>query len=442
MSTSGSRARASDRKAAATGAPPRSRFVRGSILGAAVAQASAQKLAVLAQQPFRSLSDREQAAQQLDDDLARLLFQTCGTLRGAALKLAQALATEQELVPEAYRTELARASYRAPPIHRALVQRILRGELGGLSLFHRFDLVPFAAASLGQVHEATDHAGQSLAVKIQYPGIAETITADFALLRTALGPTRFSRVLASCSGELLARLGEELDYQCEAGHTGWFRDHLALPRVLVPRVHPALTTRHVLTTDRLDGQHLDEWLAAGRSRMQRDSYGQLLVDLFHHCVFDLGRIHADPNPGNYLFRDDHQLALLDFGCVRAIEPGMAAAFQRLVAHPDPTPDTFVEMHSALGVHYRRDVPPGELREFLRDWGAWLTAPYREPTFDFGESHEHFARGATLGKAAHRFVDRYDGPFVYFARSHHGLLRLLQRLGARVRLRRAALRTMA
>ncbi|MBN2195097.1 MAG: AarF/ABC1/UbiB kinase family protein [Polyangiaceae bacterium] len=408
-------------------------FVRGSILGAAVARASTQSLGLALTQPFRSEAGRERAAAATDKQIARELFAACGVLRGTALKLLQVLAMEADLLPETYRAEFAAASYRAPPLNRALARRILVAELAVPEcLFAAFSLTPFAAASIGQVHAATSHDGEALAVKLQYPNIADGIRGDVALLRGLLRPTRSGSVFAACFAELEARLAEELDYRCEANHTEWFRHHLRLPGVVVPRVTRALSTQRVLTTTRLGGVHLDQWLATHPSQAARDHYGQLFVDLFHHCVFELGRLHADPNPGNYLFLPGGGLGLLDFGCVRQLAPTFGEGLRRIMA-PNRRPGDVAEAHRCLGVHYRRDLPQAELGSFLVRWGAWLNEPYRVERFDFGAADDYFARGSAMRSELSHCLERYDGPFLFFGRAHQGLMRTLQRLGAKVRL---------
>src|SRR5512133_617655 len=261
-------------------------LVRGSILGAAAARAGAKKATLAIAQPFRSKTSQLEASEQTDQELAELLFETCTKLKGVSLKIAQVLATESELLPLAYRQELARACDQVPPINRALAHKIVVSELGAPNeLFAKFELEPFAAASLGQVHAAVSHSGQALAVKIQYPGVARGVSSDLAMIRAVLRPTRFGRQFAACFDEVAARFEEELDYEREAANTMWFRQHLRLPGVVVPAVHSDLSTRRVLTTTRLRGKPIEAWLATNPPHSERQRFGQLLVDLFHHCTF-------------------------------------------------------------------------------------------------------------------------------------------------------------
>ncbi len=414
---------------------PRGSFVRGSILGAAVARASTKKAAQVLVQPFRSERGRASAKRQSEEQVARVLFDACSALRGTPLKLAQVLATERELLPEAYREQFSMASHRVEPINRALVGKILRVELGDPSTrFRHFVDVPFAAASLGQVHAATALNGDALAVKLQYPGVGDGVATDLRLVKAMLRPTQLGPLFESCLGELHERLTEELDYRCEAANTEWFREHLRLPDVIVPRVYSEYTTKHVIATERLAGAHAAEYVATQPSQQERNRFGQLLVDLFHHSVFDLQRFHADPNFGNYLFRDDGQLGLIDFGCVRRLDTQFVGALRRFFALQRVDGESVEQLHAALGVQYRADTPKSELEDFLLRWRQWLLKPYRSEVFDYARNQDYFERGFAMGNEARRFLGQYEGAFLYFGRAHHGLQRLLQTLEATVRMR--------
>lgn len=416
------------------GISARTLFTRGSILGKAVTRASASQLKHAITQPFRNEHARAQAAQRTDEQTAHILFEACGSLRGTALKLAQVLAMEPELLPEAYRKEFSRAAHRAPPINRALVRKIIETELGSTEKrFEAFENTPFAAASLGQVHAATSHSSQQLAVKIQYPGMAESVRADLAAFRLLMRPSRLSKVLESSVQELRVRLEEELDYLHEAEQTKWFRDKVGLAGVVVPRVYADLTTSHVITTERIAGTHLTDWLASNPSQQVRNHYGQLLADLFHHCVFELHRVHADPNFGNYLFREDSRLGLLDFGCVRQLTPEFVEVLRQFFGASPMSALDVEQLHARLGIRYRKDVPAQARLDFLARWGELIAQPYRTSSFDFGNNDAYFAHEATMSQEARRYVEHFDGSFLYVGRAHHGLQRLLQALGASVRM---------
>ncbi len=414
---------------------PRGAIARGAVVGTAAMKASAKQAQFMVAQPFRSEQGRARAAEQTDEQIAGILFNACSALRGTPLKLAQVLATEYEMLPPAYCEQFARATHDALPIDRALVRRVIKAELGDWHAhFAEFSDVPFAAASLGQVHAASSHSGQPLAVKVQYPGVADGVASDLRLVRAVLAPTRWSQLFESCVDELRARLGEELDYMREAEHTDWFRTRLSNRWLRIPEVLRAHSTRRVLVTERLSGQHLGSWLATNPSRELREHYAQLLVDIFHQSVFELQCIHADPNEGNYLFDASGQLGLLDFGCVRRLDARAIDALRRAHLLEGDDPQAMARIHLDMGMRYRADVPSDELRGFLVSWSSWLSEPYRAERFDFGAS-DFFERGSTLGREARRLIESCDGSFLYFGRAQQGLFRLLQILGVAVRMPR-------
>jgi predicted unusual protein kinase regulating ubiquinone biosynthesis (AarF/ABC1/UbiB family) len=184
------------------------------------------------------------------------MFKGLGLLKGTALKMAQQLSLDLDLLPEAVCRELVRSYHQVPPINRALVRQVIQKELGRPpeKKFAYFDANAFAAASPGQVHAAGDHGGTPLAVKIQYPGIAKSIDSDLGLLRQVLRPMIRSDQLLPILNEMAARLHEEVDYCKEAENQAYFGGHLDLQGVRIPFVHPDLSTATVPTTTRLPGR--------------------------------------------------------------------------------------------------------------------------------------------------------------------------------------------
>jgi aarF domain-containing kinase len=206
-------------------------------------------------------------------------------------------------------------------MHYALVRELLRDELGGEpeEVFSAFEREAFAAASLGQVHRARLRGGEAAAVKVQYPGIGRAIRADLRLLVPLLLPVRLGR-----DGESLKALMEyvrtaverETDYEREAAiqerARGLLRDE---DGIVVPRVFAAHSTKRVLSTELLDGVHLDVLLRAGPSQAERDRWGEKLMRSWYR-LFYAGRMdQIDWNAGNFLFLPDGRLGLLDFGAV-------------------------------------------------------------------------------------------------------------------------------
>jgi predicted unusual protein kinase regulating ubiquinone biosynthesis (AarF/ABC1/UbiB family) len=359
-------------------------------------------------------------------------------LRGAALKIAQFLSLEADLLPESIAGHLSRACHRVPPMGPAFVRDELQRQLGSKAhSFATFDWTPFAAASLGQVHAATLADGTAVAVKIQYPGMPATVRADLRTLRRAVavwsGHDRYRRAL----DEIEVRLLEECDYALETEALQWFGEQLAVDGVRVPRVHAALSSSRVLTTQRMHGLHVDQWLATGPAASARNLAAQRLFDVFRQSTRQLGRLHADPNPGNILFGDSAEVTLLDFGCTRRIgadyQDIVDRIFHAAVAGDDEAAhavyrDMGLFGHCSPQEAWRID------RESLKPFRDWLAIPFLAGQHDFGADQDFVPEGR------HRFMNLLRAhalvgirpEFVLVNRTLYGLYRMFERLGARVR----------
>ena len=279
----------------------------------------------------------ELVAAEVQARTAAQLFQTLGELKGGAMKLGQALSAMEAVMPaelaEPYRAALVRLQEAAPPLPVAVVHGVLADELGSgwRDEFVSFEDRPAAAASIGQVHRAEWHDGTPVAVKVQYPGAAEALTADLGQLdRVAplakLGaPTIDFRALF---GQLRDRLLEELDYVREAEAQEAFvaafgdDDDIVVPRVLAARPR-------VLVTEWLDGRPLAEVIDSGTGA-ERDRVGLLLLRLLLSGPARAGRIHGDPHPGNFRLLPDGRLGVLDFGSSEPMPRGWPPALGELL----------------------------------------------------------------------------------------------------------------
>jgi predicted unusual protein kinase regulating ubiquinone biosynthesis (AarF/ABC1/UbiB family) len=451
-----------------TQAPRTGRLRRSAIAGVAVARAGMAHLSHKAQGLARSDAQQEKALTAHEARLGRILFGALNQLKGTALKASQLLSMELGFLPDGMRAELARAHYQATPLNRALVIKLLRQEFkqSPQELFAQFEPHAFAAASLGQVHAATLHSGEAVAVKLQYPGMAASVRSDMALIRSLLqavmasakgsGASSGARsgglpsraIIANVMADIEEKLSEELDYLHEASQLVWFGQQLMGPEklqgVVVPLPVMAFTSPRVLTMQRLHGLHLDEWLRTQPSQARRDHFGQLLFDTFMHCTFALHRLQADPHPGNYLFMDGAradepgQLGLLDFGCTRQMNPdfcaGVASAWSALLC----TPSDATRLHQAylqLGM-----VSPGlsqhkfqtRLMPALADLQRWQTQPFATDMFDFGQHPPPPRMSPQQRHQTLPLMHAIPPDLPYFDRAYLGLMQLLRALGARVR----------
>lgn len=417
---------------------PEGRLARAKVAGAAAVKLGIGQLGHRVKRPFLSESGRQEARAALDDRNASLLFDALSQLRGTALKAAQMLSLEVELLPEAYRRELEKSCHQVPPLNRVLVRKVMLEEFGQPpeALFARFDAEAFAAASLGQVHAATLHDGTPVAVKIQYPGIHVAIDSDMALMRQFARGLPNSRVVLQSLEEIHARLREEVDYRQEADNTLWFKRHLRLDGVAVPAPVPDRCGVRVLTTRLAGGLHLEPWLKTNPDQSARDRAGQCLYDVFVHSALKLRRLHADPNPGNYLFQPDGSVTVIDFGCVKTMSERFVETLPRvLMAYRDDDPDALFRAYGDLGMLQRTDAER-LYGEILRPFGRWLVEPLQEEHFDFGRHSDYTARGQEFihGLSKLSGLERLADEFIFFDRTIYGLCKLFERMGARVRIR--------
>jgi predicted unusual protein kinase regulating ubiquinone biosynthesis (AarF/ABC1/UbiB family) len=264
-------------------------------------------------------------------------------MKGALMKIGQMASYLDHGLPEPLRLALRGLQADAPPMSAELAASVVTAELGlpPQDVFLEWDPQPIAAASIGQVHRAITRHGRAVAVKVQYPGVAEAIASDLGnadLLFGALGLAFPGLDPAPITAELRARLTEELDYRNEAANqqlfTGYFAEH---PFIHVPRVLPELSTERVLTTELVQGATFTEVL--GWPAAERDRIGEILFRFVFGSLYRLHAFNGDPHPGNYLFHPDGRVTFLDFGLVRRFLPDEVATFRRMVTemviHRDP-----------------------------------------------------------------------------------------------------------
>jgi hypothetical protein len=255
-----------------------------------------------------------------------------GRMRGAAMKLGQMLALDPGTVLPPEMTQVLAAlgadAPHMPPKQLRAVLDAAWGE-GWYSRFARFDVRPFAAASIGQVHRAVTREGETLAVKVQYPGVRASIDSDLdnlaALLRLP-GLLPRGMDLGPMLAEAKRQLHREADYAAEARHLEAFGRLLAGDaRFRVPELHGALGTPEVLAMRYVESEPIDT--LAGAPQALRDRVAADLIDLVLRELFVFGAMQTDPNLANYRFEPGTgRIVLLDFGAVMEVEPGLADEF--------------------------------------------------------------------------------------------------------------------
>jgi predicted unusual protein kinase regulating ubiquinone biosynthesis (AarF/ABC1/UbiB family) len=334
---------------------------------------------------------RQKNAQRFREELQQL--------RGPVMKLGQTLSMQGHLIPEEILEELTALQMHAPSMHPTLMRTQFKRSMGKYpeEVFARFEMEPFAAASLGQVHFAVTRGGDEVAVKIQYPAIREAIRNDFALLRTVTLPARWAKYV---SDEMISEAENgfmlETDYGNEAKNIELFGQHAPeLSFLRVPNVFREYSSDKVLTMSFMRGEFLDQRLDRNPSQEWRNRLGSRLFELFVYQFYNMNAIHADPHPGNYLYDDDGTIALIDFGCVKylpddivqnshamadqqeAVDFGqttvlecMTELWDKVLKTCPPNPEVFFLCRQELGlfnVLYRlgATVPTAEITERVR-----------------------------------------------------------------------------
>jgi len=427
--------------------PRTGRLSRGAIVGMAVARAGLTHLGHKAKSMTRDDAKTEQARAAHEAELGRILFAALNQLKGTALKASQLLSMELGFLPEGMRQELARAHYQVTPLNRALVIKVMRQEFGQdpQALFLQFDPIAFAAASLGQVHAAIMTDGLAVAVKLQYPGMADSIGSDMRMLRSLLQAwgersemMPKADIIARMMDDIEQKLAEELDYLHEAQTMQWFAQHLTLPGLVIPQPVMDRTTRRVLTMQRLPGLHLNEWLLTEPDQAARDQAGQLLFDAFFHCTFVLHRLQADPHPGNYLFMPDGRLGLLDFGCTRTLDADFCQALSALWSAQLRNPADHSAMQQAyrdlglIGPNLNEQDFCQQLLPAMAERHAWQKLPFTVAVYDFAQHPPYPRPSAEHQRQALRLLQSLPEELPYVDRAYLGLIQLLKTLGARVR----------
>ncbi len=361
---------------------------------------------------------------------------TLGQMKGVVMKMGQMASFVAAALPEEVRGQLAVLQQDAPPMTWELAHDQIERELGRRpeKVFKRIERTPAAAASIGQVHRATLRDGRHVAVKVQYPRVDEAIMADLdnaGLLKMFLKRLAPGIDLDPFVEEFRERVTEELDYAVEAANQEHFREAWAGdPVIVVPAVVPELSTRRVLVTEWYDGARFDEKWDAPQA--EKDRIGTTLYSYVQHCVARLGAFNGDPHPGNYIFLRDGRIVLLDFGCVKRLDPAVLAG-QRAITRAVQDADAPGLKAALVGSGYTRPddpVPAEDLYEFMQGFFAPIAAdrPYRYAGDEGrGVMMRLLARGGDFAETRESVT--LPGDLFFLMRLNAGLGAILGRLEA-------------
>src|SRR4051812_13194744 len=302
---------------------PTSRVARSAKVGRLAAGQGARQVATKVTNVARSEEGKRAALEKRHVEAAEQIVAALGTMKGAAMKLGQVMSfLDVGLVPEEYREEFQRklGALRdaAPKVRFSDMKKVIESELGERlsSVFSEFDETPVAAASIGQVYRARLAGdGREVAVKVQYPRVAEAVRADMQNLGMIL---RVVKSIApgldvrSTAEEIRARIHEELDYELEAQNQRAlhriFRGH---PFIVVPEVITELSRERVLVNEFVGGVGFED--IKRMDQETRDRVGEIVFRFYFGCMYRHRQFSGDPHPGNFLLMDDGRVAFLDFG---------------------------------------------------------------------------------------------------------------------------------
>lgn len=292
--------------------------------------------------PFQSQAATERDLLDAHVRNAARIVEGSTELKGAFMKLVQMLSMRNDLLPPAALQVLATVQSSVPPMDAAAIRKQITRELGKPpeKLFAEFESEAFAAASLGQVHRARLPSGEPVVVKIQYPGVEETVHQDLKNIRALIATlVRIGRDVmgqkidaTEVARELEDRLREELDYVNEAANLKKFRALFADdPAVVIPEPVAAFSSRRVLTMHAVDGYPLNDILAPGVDQSLKDWVAIKYFEVTWRQIFEFGTLHTDPHPGNYMVTHHPRLCMLDLGSVRVFEAPIRRAYLDLAA---------------------------------------------------------------------------------------------------------------
>src|SRR3954452_4088089 len=361
---------------------PTSRLRRSATVGRLAAEQAARQLGTRAANLTRDEEASEAALARRQVETAEQIVAALGTMKGAAMKIGQVMSfLDVVLVPEEHResfqAKLAELRDAAPKVSFKDMKKVLEAEYGEKieDVFETFDPVPIAAASIGQVYKARLDDGRTVAVKVQYPGVAEAVRADLQNLGLIL---RLMKSVApgldvrSVAEEVRTRIGEELDYELEASNQrSMARAYRGHPFIVVPDVMTSLSRERVIVSEYVSGRGFEEFKQLDDA--ERDRIGEIIFRFYFGSMYRLEMFSGDPHPGNMLLLDDGRMAFLDFGLFKRLEPGAAERELRLGRlGVEGRGEELVAELRKHGFLTRGEIPADVLLQQFRDLTWWYS----------------------------------------------------------------------
>tara|TARA_R110001583_G_scaffold90137_1_gene231678 strand:+ start:26551 stop:27861 length:1311 start_codon:yes stop_codon:yes gene_type:complete len=382
---------------------------------------------------------------ELNEDNASDIYDGLKSLKGSALKVAQMLSMEKNLLPNAYVEKFSLSQFSVPPLSAPLVRKTFKKYLDKYpeEVFDTFDKDSINAASIGQVHKATKD-GKTLAVKIQYPGVSQSISSDLAIVKPIA--TRMFNLRGKDSEkyfkEVENKLIEETDYLLEVAQSKEITKACkVIPNIKFPQYYTELSSERIITMDWMTGKHLSEFTKTNFSQETGNKLGQALWDFYMFQIHGLRKVHADPHPGNFLVNDENELIAIDFGCIKEVPDSFYIPYFELAKPENISNDTiFTDKLYELEILVTTDKPDEIIffKSLFHQLLSLFTSPFHNEEFDFGDEifwgkiadlGEHFASDKQIRKMN---GNRGSKHFLYMNRTFFGLYNLLHDLKATIK----------
>jgi predicted unusual protein kinase regulating ubiquinone biosynthesis (AarF/ABC1/UbiB family) len=378
-----------------------------------------------------------EAKDRLNKNNAEDIYDGLKTLKGSALKVAQMLSMEKSILPQAYVEKFSLAQFSVPPLSAPLVSKTFKKYFGKLpnEIYDNFNLNSVNAASIGQVHLA-EKDGKKLAVKIQYPGVAESISSDLAMVKPIA--IKMFNIKGKDSDkyfkEVEDKLVEETNYILEVKQSKEIVDTCKhIPNLKFPNYYEDLSSERIITMDWMEGEHLSEFTAHNTNQDAVNTLGQALWDFYMYQMHVLKKVHADPHPGNFLVSKTNDLIALDFGCMKAIPQDFYVPYFELAVKENiENKDFFNEKMFQLEILKTEDTKE-ETKFFsalFHEMLSLFTQPFHNDTFDFSDS-KFFDAITELGQRYSKSTElrkmngnRGSKHFIYINRTFFGLYNLM------------------
>ncbi|RXR21355.1 AarF/ABC1/UbiB kinase family protein [Flavobacterium amnicola] len=380
---------------------------------------------------------------KLHEENATDIYDGLKELKGSALKVAQMLSMEKNLLPQSYVEKFSLSQFSVPPLSAPLVRKTFKNYFNEYpeDLFDEFSPNSINAASIGQVHKAKK-GGKNLAVKIQYPGIRESISSDIAMVKPiAIRMFNLQGTSDEYFQEVENKLTEETDYKLELAQSESIRiDCEPIEKLLFPKYYPQWSSDNIITMDWMEGIHLSEYCATETNQKKRNIVGQTLWNFYMFQIHQLKKFHADPHPGNFLVDAEDNLIAIDFGCMKEIPESFYTPYFEISA-----PETLQNVNLFNAKLYELEIlkesdTPQEIAYFTNLFHELLsvfTKPIHQANFDFSDQSfsneiaqlsEKFSNDKTLRKMN---GNRGSKHFIYVNRTFFGLYSLLFDLKAKI-----------